>query len=309
MELRLDSSFYDLAQEAGWSLTAAALAAYDGQAPDLPPLLSFRKGLAESPSWILTQAIEFQPQPLSVDRFMVRAVYSAPGLVNGLFEVLAAEGWLERRGSDYLLTPAGQDIYWAQRDHQDAALVAFDRVAAPAFETLAANLGRVVGAAMVSEDVPSRWCLARSRNRAPSEHAKPVLRFVQLVDDLNALRDDAHLSAMGKYALPPAAREAFGFVCAGAARTADDLRELIGYRGFSAEDLLESLRYLAGAGLVEEAVDGFAPTESGVRARLDIEYLTDAYYYAPWSILGDRDMEETFEALLAVRDACTEVAV
>lgn len=305
VELRLDSSFYDLTQEAGWSLAAAALAAY-AEPPELPPLLALRKGLAEAPSWILTQAIEFHPQPLSVDHFMVRAVFSAPSLIGGLMELMAAEGWFERRGADYILTPAGQDVYWTQRDHQDAALVAFDRAPAQSLDALATSLGKVVAAAMASEDLPARWCLGRSRNRAPSDNAKSVLRFIQYVDDLNALRDDAHLSAMGKYAIPAAAREPFALVCAGVARTAEDLRELIGYRGFSGEDLLQSLRYLAGAGLLEEVVDGFTPSEAGTRARLDIEYLTDSYYYAPWSVLSDGEMDETFEALLAVRDACAE---
>lgn len=250
-ELRLDSSFYDLTQEAGWALTATALGAYAANAPDLPPLIALRKGLAEAPSWILTQAIEFQPEPLSLARFMVRAVFSAPSLIAGLMDLMTAEGWFERRGSDYVITPAGQDVYWIQRDHQDSALVAFDRVPAETLDALAANLGKVVATAMASEEIPGRWCLVRSRNRAPSDSARAVLRFVQYVDDLNALRDDAHLSAMGKYAIPAASREPFGLVCAGAARTAEDLRELIGYRGFSAEDLHESLRYLAGAGLLE----------------------------------------------------------
>ena len=45
---------------------------------------------------------------------------------------------------------------------------------------------------------------------------------------------------------------------------------------------------------------------AGTRARLDIEYLTDSYYYAAWSVLSDSEMEETFEALLVVRQTCTD---
>jgi hypothetical protein len=305
--LRLDASFYDLTQEAGWGLTAAAVAAYQNdfgpQDPPPPQLLSLRRGVAEAPSWVLTQAFEFLPQPLTVDLFLGRAVFSSPRLVRGLMDLMASEGWFDRVGDEYQLTPAGRQVFEARRDYERSALIAFDGVPAEQTERLALLLGRVVGVALDHPEVPVRWCLSHSRRRAPEEELPAVVHFEQYCDDLNALRDDAYLSACGKYAIPPAVREPFGLVCAGQAMTAEELFARLAYRGFSVGELGESLQTALGMGLLEAGRDGFVPTEAGLRAIADIEYLTDFVFYAPWSVLAAEEMEEVFELLLAVRRA------
>lgn len=304
--LRLDAAFYDLTQEAGWGLTAVAMATYERdfgpQDPALPALLEFRRGLAEAPSWIVTQAVEFNPLPLTVERFLVRAVFSSPRIVSACLDLMTSEGWFDCDGDAYHLTPFGHSVYGAARDYAQSALAAFDAIDPAAFDRLAVLLRRVIDAALISSDVPTHWCLSHSRRRAPDDELPSVVHFVQYCDDLNALRDDAHLAAFGRYAVLPAAREPFALVASGTASNAEDLFAKLAYRGHSVVEFQDALQHLVGHGLIELRRDGFTATEAGLLVRADIEYLTDSIFYAPWSVLEAAEMEELYALLLTVRD-------
>src|SRR5688572_2853814 len=82
-----NAALYDLTQNTQGALWQAAFQQYQARlsetersAQTMPPLLHLRSGYAESPGWMMIQAAEFDPEPLSVERFRKRAVYSAPNL-------------------------------------------------------------------------------------------------------------------------------------------------------------------------------------------------------------------------------------
>ena len=310
LQLRLDAAFYDLTQEAAAGLASAAEAAYDRDfgALILPALYQYRRGYAEAPAWILVQATEFAPRPLTVERFLVRAVYSSPNQIRALLDLMAAEGWFDREREDYHLTPAGEQLHREVVEHRQSALLAYDTVDDALIERLAALLDRVVTAAITHPDLPDRWCLSHSRNRAPLADSPPLLRLVHYCDDLNALRDDAHLAACGKYNLPSAVREPLALACAGQARTATVLSQQLPFRGFSTAEWQDALDHLEDQGHLTHDRDGYSPTEAALLVRADIEYLTDLYYYAPWSVLSASEMEEAFEGLLSIREATSGAA-
>jgi hypothetical protein len=110
----VDSRFYDYTQEFQGILfqAAATLQARSGPPAQTSanPVLQIRRGYAESPGWFMVQAAEFDPEPLSVDRLRVRAVWSSPSIVQALLELLAGEKWFDRTGTDYHLTEAGRDV-------------------------------------------------------------------------------------------------------------------------------------------------------------------------------------------------------
>ena len=68
--------------------------------PQRPPLLNIRGGYAESVGWMMVQLLEFDPEPLTVEKFRVRAIYSAPRLSQALLELnrIRKVGTPRRRG-------------------------------------------------------------------------------------------------------------------------------------------------------------------------------------------------------------------
>jgi hypothetical protein len=84
------------------------------------PLLQLRRGRAESPAWFLIQAVEFDPEPLSVTNLRVRDVYASESIVRALLEIMASEKWLDRINADgedkYYLTAGGRAALAELRD-------------------------------------------------------------------------------------------------------------------------------------------------------------------------------------------------
>src|SRR5687768_1520441 len=107
-----NAALYDMTQNLQGQLfqTAQALA----PAPTTPstpsPLLQLHRGLAESPAWLMVQVSEFEPEPLSVERLRVRAIWSSERIMAAMLELMASEKWLARIGEDYHLLPEGQRI-------------------------------------------------------------------------------------------------------------------------------------------------------------------------------------------------------
>src|SRR5215212_4932003 len=77
----------------------------------VPAILQLRAGRAESPSWFLIQAAEFDPEPLTVANLRVRDVYASERIVQALLELMASEGWFDRSAQDtYALTAKGRVV-------------------------------------------------------------------------------------------------------------------------------------------------------------------------------------------------------
>src|SRR5688500_11763657 len=110
----LDVEFYNLLMEAFDALYSAGstLHARSGAPPEQQPaILQLRAGRAESPGWFLTQAAEFDPEPLTVAKLRVRDIYASERIVQALLELMASEEWLDRSADDtYCLTAKGRVV-------------------------------------------------------------------------------------------------------------------------------------------------------------------------------------------------------
>jgi hypothetical protein len=110
----LDEALYNLMMETQAAIFAAAsagLTSTGGTGESPPTLLQVNAGRAESPSWFLIQAAEFDPEPLTVASLRVRDVYGAPRLVRALLDLMASARWLAHDGCDaYALADPGRAI-------------------------------------------------------------------------------------------------------------------------------------------------------------------------------------------------------
>ncbi len=59
--------FYNLSQSLAGAIFGALIQKMERPTDPPPPLLQLRRGRAEAPAWFLVQALEFDPEPISVE--------------------------------------------------------------------------------------------------------------------------------------------------------------------------------------------------------------------------------------------------
>jgi hypothetical protein len=292
----LDAAFYDLLMEASNAIAQAMATArtrLDAPTEPRPPILALRAGYAESPGWFLVQAAESAPEPLTVDLLRVRDTYASERLVQGLLELLASEGWLQRDAADrYALTGEGWAVMHHSRERMRRLLAELAPLTPAATGQLMGLVERLIGASLASPTPPGTWCLAHSRRRAPAEDAPALMQLLQYFDDFNAFRDDAHMAAWQPYEPHGATWEAFALVCGGEATDAATVAEQLARRGYSPAEYAVALASLTERGWLAEGdlPASYQVTAQGRDVRETVEQQTDAYFYAPWSCLSDAEI-------------------
>lgn len=274
--------------------------------PSLPDLLKLRAGFAESPAWFLVQALEFDPEPLTVELLRVRDVYGSPRIVRALLDLMTSEGWLSRDGEErYWLTEAGRAVLVCVRDHPRHLLAQLTPLAPQMASYLVALFDRLIRASLHTATPAGNWCLRHSRHRAPEGSAPILVQLQQHFADFNAFRDDAHMAAWQPQQIEGSVWEAFSLVCNGSAPSAEAMCTQLSHRGYACFEYREALALLARRGWVktDDAAELYHPTEAGRIVRAEVEQLTDQYFYAPWSVLTDEEITEVPALLRTVQEA------
>lgn len=303
-DVRLDAAMYDLLMDAANAIYAALAEARQRSAtPPSPPILQLRAGLAESPGWFLIQAAEFDPQPLTVAALRRRDIYASERIVAALLELLASETWLDRdTAGAYALNEAGRAVVTTILQRRQTLLADASLLPAPESDRLHALLWRIVEASLAAPDPPGTWCLAHSRHRAPTADAPMLTRLLQLFEDLNAFRDDAHMAAWRPLGLAGYVWEAFALLVAGSAASADALFQQLAYRGHSRSAYATALADLEARGWAQaDGAGGYRVTEAGLAAHAQAEQATDAAFYAPWGTLSGAEQRELRQILLRMK--------
>lgn len=284
---------------------ACAIALRSSAAPIAEPpsaLLSLRAGLAESPAWFLIQALEFDPQPLTVENIRVRDVYASERIVQALLELMAGEQWLVRTTPDeYVLTATGRALVDHLRRRR-LRLGELDLFVEDELIPLADTLNRLIEASAASNAPPATWCLAHSRRRSPAPDTAALVRIAASFDDFNAFRDDAHMAAWQALGIDGYVWEAFALVCDGTATGAAVYERLV-HRGYALYEYAAALDQLADRGwLTSSDTLRFTLTDQGREVRAAVEHQTDHFFYRSWVSVTDVEREALEGQLHALRD-------
>jgi DNA-binding PadR family transcriptional regulator len=274
-------------------------------------ILQLRPAFAESPSWFMIQAAEFDPEPLTVEKLRVRDTYGSERLVQAMLELLVSEQWLDRTSADtYLLTAAGRAVISRMLERSRSHNASIEPIPMPDIVRLEALLHRIIQASLASATPPGTWCLAHSRNRAPEHDVAPLTKIVQYFSDFNAFRDDAHMAAFQVHNIRGFVWEAFSCICGGEITSLDALYDQLARRGYTRGEYAGALDELTRRGWLHSAGDHsvYTVTEAGHTVRAQAERLTDTYFYAPWSCLADREAETLQALLVQLRDGALALA-
>jgi len=254
--------------------------------------------------YFLAVAHDFKPDPATPERFLIRTPYTARRRFENGLSTLAERGLMERSAAGaYHFTARGQEAFdsvmatVARSLGEAGSAISPDRL-----KRLVNLLDRLVAACLAAPEPAEKQCLTTNRNSDPGPDGPPALRVLQLLADMNAFRDDAHLAAWRPYGTSGHAWEAFTYLWRGDARDADELAGKLATRRFSAEDYAAALDELAARGWIESAPNGgWQLTAEGQALRQAVEDETDRLYYGPWAALTEPELAALGEGLAALR--------
>jgi hypothetical protein len=151
---------------------------------------------------------------------------------------------------------------------------------------------------MAAPEPASKWSIGYSRRTDLGDRVHPLVRIDQYLTDLNAFRDDAHLTAWQSYGFSAPAWEALAYIWRGEAETLGQLLEKLEPRGHSLAAYQAAVQELVSRGWVGEDDGVYRLTEPGRTQRQQAEYTTERLFSAPWSCLNQEDTD-SLQALLA----------
>jgi DNA-binding MarR family transcriptional regulator len=238
--------------------------------------------------------VELGLEDMSIAYVQKRDPYSNPQIFLPVFTTLAAQGWIEPAGDQlYHVTKQARSAVRQLVRSGDEALGELGVFSTLEAKRLIALLQRIVTANAVASEPPEKW--ATTHRFRVADDTSPLLGQVrEYLLDLFAYRDDAHLSAWRGYHVTGPAWNALTLLWRGEAVSPTQIAEQAAFRGYLASEYVTAIGKLVGRGWVETAdtPGTYRVTEQGQALREGVELQTDAYFYAPWSCLNDRDITE-----------------
>jgi Helix-turn-helix family len=258
---------------------------------------------------LVARAIE--PDAISPERICRRYPYGTLASWAQPMETLAERQLLDAQGNgSYRLTPGGRAIITRLLKEFYAGLVGIEKSIEPVYpaadlDRLAALLTKIVTASFNASI--ERSCLKDSHGLVPNGNATTLARIDQALDDLNAFRDDAHLTAWQPLQVTGEAWELFTFLWRSEVKNADEMVEKVTSRGHSREAYQFALGDLIGRGWVRAAGENaFEVTATGRQVREEAEAATDRNFYTPWQVLNKSEVKDLNELLTRLKTALAQ---
>jgi len=240
----------------------------------------------------------------SIKDFQKRDPFTNPEQFEKVFVRLNVKGWIEplSDGSFRVTEKAREGVRHIVR-MGETQLLDFKSMPDHELERLALLLKQIVAESKATREPPEKWAIL-IRFRVADEHSPLIVQIKEYLMDLFAYRDDSHLSAAR-----PHFNEAgivwmvLGSLWKGEAVNAQQIAEKMIFRGYEADDYEIAVQAAVGVGWAEPAdrADTFRPTQQGRELREQAEHLTNEYFYAPWSVLVQDEIDELYDLLTQLR--------
>jgi hypothetical protein len=240
----------------------------------------------------------------STKYFQKRDPFTNPELFEKHFALLNMKGWVEP------LLDGGSRVTEAARasvrqiiEAGDKQLAGFVSTSESDLKRLVVLLQQLITECKLSRQPPDQWAIFK-RFRVAHEQSPLIVRVRECLMDLYAYRDDSHLSAAR-----PHFNQAgivwlvLGALWKGSAVNAEQMADIMPFRGYEAENYEIAIAAAVEIGWVEQAghPDTFRLTQKGKELREQVERLTNQYFYTPWSVLIQDEVDELYDLLITLR--------
>lgn len=241
----------------------------------------------------------------SIEDFQKRDPFTNPEQFERLFARLNIKGWIEPlQDKSYRVTDRAREGARRIIRAGDAHLSRFSVMSDADLQRLAELLEQVVTENHAAPEPPEKWAILK-RFRVADKDSPLLVQVREYLMDLFAYRDDSHLSASRPhFNRAGIVWSVLGSLWTGDAVTAEQMAEKLAFRGYEVGDYEVAIEAAVGVGWAEEAnaPGKFRPTQTGRELREQAEQLTNEYFYYPWSVLTQGELDELYDLLTKLRD-------
>ena len=245
-------------------------------------------------------------ETFSIESFFYRDPFTNPEQFRKAFARFEVKG---------LIVPLPDDEYKVTRKAQDAAraiinagnekLTNFDLMTNDELKRVLILLKKITTANLEAPEPPDKWAVVK-RFRVAHDQSPLLVQIKELLLDIFAYRDDAHLSAAYPYfGQAGIAWSVLGYILKRVAVNAEQMANTMTFRGYDEEDYEVAIAANVELGWVEPSgiqQGAYRVTQKGRDIRKEVDELTDEYFYAPWSVLGDMEVDELYNLLTKLHD-------
>ncbi|HAV76618.1 MAG TPA: hypothetical protein DCX53_04610 [Anaerolineae bacterium] len=241
----------------------------------------------------------------SVKDFQKRDPFSNPEQFEKMFVRFDVKGWIFPMPDDrYQVSNKAKDAVRKIIQTGDEHLEAFVLMSGTELRQLAGLLKQLKTANLDAPEPPEKWAIL-SRFRVADEKSSPIVQVRELLMDLFAYRDDSHLSAARPhFGGAGIVWNVLGAIEQGSAVNAGQMVESMAFRGYDDKDYEVAIQAARELGWAEAAdtPNSYRLTQSGKDLREKVETQTDEYFYRPWSVLAQDEIDTLFSLLTKLRD-------
>jgi len=245
----------------------------------------------------------------SIEKFQQRDPFSNAEKFENLFARLNVQGWIEPVPDDqYRVTEKARDSARKIIESGDARLPSPEFMPDIDLERLEVLIKQVVLANTGANEPPEKWAILK-RFRAADKNSPVLVKIREYLMDLFAYRDDSHLSAARPHFNQAGiVWSVLGAVWDGSAVTAEKMAESMSFRGYETNEYEIALQAAVEIGWLEETEPpgNFGVTQKGRELREQVERQTDEYFYRPWSVLTQEELDELNDLLTKLRERLRE---
>jgi len=246
----------------------------------------------------------------SVENFQKRDPFSNPEQFEKLFARLNVQGWIEPVPDDrYKVTDKARNGARKIIEAGDAKLPSPESMPGLDLERLKVLIKQVVLANDHEPEPPEKWAILK-RFRVADKTSPVLVKIREYLMDLFAYRDDSHLSAARPHFNQAGiVWSVLGAVWEGSAVAVEKMAETMAFRGYENSDYEITLQAATEIGWLEETgtPGNFCVTQKGRELREKAESLTDEYFYRPWSVLTQEELDELYDLLTKLREGLREL--
>ena len=241
----------------------------------------------------------------STEEFQKRDPFSNPLQFEKVFVTLNVKGWIQPLPDGrFQVTQMARDGGRRIIEAGDRHLLGFESFTDIDLHRLMLLIRQIVISNTVAPQPPEKWAILKRFHIA--DGSSPVIvQIREYFMDLFAYRDDSHISASHPhFGQAGIVWSVLGSLWKGDALTAEKMAETMSFRGYEVNDYVVALKAARQLGWVTASdVSGeFRLTETGRELREQAERLTNDYFYAPWSVLTQDELDELYELLLKLRE-------
>jgi helix-turn-helix protein len=248
----------------------------------------------------------------SIEEFQKRDPFSNPEQFERLFPRLELKGWIIPMQDEgrFSVTEKAREAVCRIVQAGDEQLVKFESTTDLKFERLLLLLKQVNLVNKAAPEPPEKWAILK-RFHTSTKKSSMIVQIREYLMDILAYHDDAHLAAARPHFNQAGiAWSVLGSVATGSAVTAEKMAETLSFRGYEIDDYEVAIKAAIGVGWLEatevEATRTLRPTQKGRELREQAEKLTDEYFYRPWAMIPQSDLDEFYDLLMLLREQLHE---